>query len=101
MDLARALVGSPGLLVLDEPTAGLSVEEMHALRDVVRTLNDRTGLTILVVAHHVGWVRAVAGTTTVLAAGKVIADGPTDEVLALPRTQETFLGQRADQEVRS
>jgi branched-chain amino acid transport system permease protein len=99
VDLARGTVGSPGLLVLDEPTAGLSHEEMATICQVVLRLNKTSGVTILVVSHHVGWVRTVADSTTVLAAGKVLADGATEEVLALPTTRHAFLGSRVDDEV--
>ena len=74
---------------------------MDVLRDVVLALNEQSGLTILVVAHHVGWVRAVAGSTTVLSAGRVLADGLTEEVLDLPETQRAFLGHHVVQEVHS
>ena len=99
VDLARGTVGSPGLLVLDEPTAGLSHEEMATIAEVVLRLNQTAGVTILVVSHHVGWVRTVASSTTVLAVGTVLADGTTDDVLSLPATRHAFLGSRVDDEV--
>jgi branched-chain amino acid transport system permease protein len=99
VDLARGIVGAPGLLVLDEPTAGLSHEEMGTISGVVQRLNQETGLTIVVVSHHVGWVRTVTTSATVLSVGKVLAEGRTEDVLALPETRTAFLGDRSDDEV--
>jgi branched-chain amino acid transport system permease protein len=96
VDLARGLVGEPAVLVLDEPTAGLSAQEMATLSEVITRLNTRARLTILVVSHHVGWIRTVTHRATVLVAGKVLADGPTDEVLASDITRRAFLGEALD-----
>jgi branched-chain amino acid transport system permease protein len=96
VDLARGLVGEPAVLVLDEPTAGLSAQEMATLSEVITRLNTRARLTILVVSHHVGWIRTVTHRATVLVAGKVLADGPTDEVLASDITRRAFLGEARD-----
>lgn len=99
VDLARGIVGAPGLLVLDEPTAGLSHEELDTISGVVQRLNQEIGLTIVVVSHHVGWARTVTTSATVLSVGKVLAEGRTEDVLALPETRTAFLGDRSDNEV--
>ncbi|GAA6527834.1 ATP-binding cassette domain-containing protein [Intrasporangium sp. DVR] len=96
VDLARGLVGSPAVLVLDEPTAGLSAEEMGTISDVITHLNRQSGLTILVVSHHVGWIRTVTHRATVLVAGRVLADGTTEDVLASKETRRAFLGEVPD-----
>ncbi len=97
VDLARGLVGAPAVLVLDEPTAGLSADEMGILSEVISRLNDRARLTILVVSHHVGWIRTVTDRATVLVAGRVLADGPTADVLASDITRRAFLGEVPDE----
>ena len=96
VDIARGLVGHPALLVLDEPTAGLSVQEMAVIREAIIRLN-RTGLTILVVSHHVGWIRSVTQRASVLVAGQVLAHGPTQDVLESEVTRRAFLGAHPDE----
>ncbi|MGH3273630.1 MAG: ABC transporter permease subunit [Streptosporangiaceae bacterium] len=89
-DLARAIAMNGCLLVMDEPTAGLSGIEMAAVSSLIDRLRSR--LAVLVVSHHVGWVKQVAQTVTVLAAGKVIASGDPHEVFQRPHVRDVFLG---------
>ena len=90
VDIARALAMDGRLLVMDEPTAGLSGAEMASISALIRQLRER--LTILVVSHHVAWVKEVADSATVLSAGKVIAGGPPQEVFGSADVQDVFIG---------
>lgn len=90
IDIARALAMDGRLLVMDEPTAGLSGTEMASISALIRRL--RETLTVVVVSHHVAWVREVAESATVLAAGRVIASGTPQEVFASADVQEVFIG---------
>ncbi len=90
VDIARALAMDGRLLVMDEPTAGLSGAEMASVSALIRRL--RETLTVLVVSHHVAWVREVAESATVLAAGRVIASGTPQDVFASADVQEVFIG---------
>ncbi|MFJ8535154.1 ATP-binding cassette domain-containing protein [Streptomyces sp. NPDC093591] len=88
VELARALAGSPRVLLLDEPAAGLDTAEVNALARVLKALAaDGTGL--LVVEHDLDLVADLADTVHVMAAGRIVASGPPDRVLDLAGSQET------------
>jgi branched-chain amino acid transport system permease protein len=90
VDIARALAMDGRLLVMDEPTAGLSGAEMASISALISRLRER--LTVLVVSHHVAWVKEVADSATVLSAGRVIAGGTPQEVFASADVQDVFIG---------
>lgn len=92
VDIARSLCGTPRLLLLDEPTAGLSASDMDTVATVLRAINERSGLTIVVIAHHVGFLRSVAPRAAVLDFGRVLAAGTTDDVTSRTDVSEVFLG---------
>ncbi len=91
VDIARAMAASPKLLLLDEPTAGLGVEEVDAVAKAIRVVQ-QAGVTVLVIAHHVGFIRLVADRCTVLDFGKVLAAGTPQATLEDPRVADVFLG---------
>ena len=91
VDIARAMGGEPTLLLLDEPTAGLGTEEIASVAKAIRTVRD-SGVSILVIAHHVGFVRQVADRCTVLDFGKVLVCETPGQVLQDPRVKEVFMG---------
>ena len=94
VELARALVGKPQLLLLDEPAGGLNHEEVEALGALIRSVRDRFGVTVLLVEHHMGLVMSLSDQVVVLNFGRVIADGPPDAVRADPAVAEAYLGPR-------
>jgi branched-chain amino acid transport system ATP-binding protein len=91
VELARALALRPRLLLLDEPSSGLSEEETHAfaglLRDVVAD-----GGSVLIVEHDVDLVMTLCSTVHVLDVGRVICSGPPATVQADPAVQQAYLG---------
>ncbi|MGE4242741.1 ABC transporter permease subunit [Ramlibacter sp.] len=92
VDIARAIVGAPRLLLLDEPTAGLAESEIEVIAGVLQKVNRDNGMTIVVIAHHIGFVRAVADYATVLDFGKPIAEGLPDDVTSRKEVMDVFLG---------
>ena len=91
VELARAIVGRPRLLLLDEPVAGLNAEETAAVGDQLRNLR-RAGHTILLVEHDMDLVMNIADQVVVLDSGKCIATGTADEVRRNPLVLEAYLG---------
>lgn len=91
VDVARALAGQPRLLLLDEPTAGLDVAEMAAMSVALRNVHG-TGIGIVVIAHHVDFLRGIADRLTVLDFGNVITSGSPDDVMADQRVIDVYLG---------
>ena len=81
----------PKLLLLDEPTAGMSPEETAATGEMVRALN-RDGVTVLAVEHDMAFVRQVATRVTVLHFGRIFAQGSIDAIVADERVAEMYLG---------
>ena len=92
LDIAMAMVGSPALLLLDEPTSGVAIEEKFALMDTVMGAVNRSGATNLFVEHDMEIVSRYAKRVIAFYDGRVIADGPTAETLANPEVKEFIVG---------
>ena len=95
LDLALALVGRPSVLLLDEPMAGLSVQESHDLARHLKQLISRWSVSVLLVEHDMDVVFGISDEITVFELGRVIAGGKPDEVRANPRVREAYLGSAA------
>ena len=91
LEIGMALALKPKLLLLDEPTAGMSPEETFQTGELILALN-RTGMTMLVVEHDMAFVKQIAKVVTVLHFGKVFARGTIEAVIADPRVTEIYLG---------
>jgi branched-chain amino acid transport system ATP-binding protein len=92
IDMARALVARPKLLLLDEPAAGLNIEALDELATLIRTIRDEFRSAVLLVEHHVAMVMALCDRVCVLNFGKVIADDVPDVVRRDPAVVEAYLG---------
>ena len=92
IELARALVSRPKLLLLDEPAGGLNHEEVQELGDFVARLRDEFDLTVLLVEHHMNLVMRISQTVHVLDFGRLIASGTPAEVQANQAVVEAYLG---------
>jgi branched-chain amino acid transport system ATP-binding protein/nonpolar-amino-acid-transporting ATPase len=90
VELARAVACEPELLLLDEPSSGLSAEETDRLKDAIRALKAR-GISVLLVSHDMG-LMSVAETVSVLYFGRIIARGTMDEVRQDEQVRQVYLG---------
>jgi len=92
VDLARALAMEPQILLLDEPMAGMNVEEKQDMCRFILDVNDQFGTTVVLIEHDMGVVMDISDRVVVLDYGKKIGDGTPDEVRANPDVISAYLG---------
>jgi len=92
VDLGRALAMEPQVLLLDEPMAGMNVEEKQDMSRFILDVNDEFGTTIVLIEHDMGVVMDLSDRVVVLDYGRKIGDGPPDEVRANPEVIAAYLG---------
>src|SRR6478672_8150719 len=96
VEIARAVVGRPRLVLLDEPAAGLPDEETGHLGSVIQRIPEAVGALVVLVDHDMSLVSACCGTTAVVDFGKLIASGPTADVLRDEQVMRAYLGTEAE-----
>jgi branched-chain amino acid transport system ATP-binding protein len=92
VDLACVVAHQPRVVLLDEPSTGIAQRESEALAPLLLRLRDELGCSLVVVEHDIALVSAVAGRLVALDQGRIVADGPPDEVLHDPSVVAAYLG---------
>lgn len=93
LELALALAGNPEVLLLDEPTAGMSAEETYETMELVKRLNKEVGVSILFTEHDISVIFGYAMRLSVLYQGRIIAEGLPEEVRKNEEAQKCYLGE--------
>jgi branched-chain amino acid transport system ATP-binding protein len=92
VELGRALAAEPKILLLDEPMAGMNIEEKQDMCRFILDVNDHYGTTVVLIEHDMGVVMDLSDRVVVLDYGKKIGDGPPDEVRSNPEVIKAYLG---------
>ena len=96
LEVAILLALEPGVFMFDEPTAGMSVDEVPVILELIQEIRQQRDKTILLVEHKMDVVRSLADRIVVLHQGALVADGAPAEVIASPIVQEAYLGAPAN-----
>jgi len=92
LEIAIAMAGNPKLLALDEPTSGVSLEELESVIQVIEKIKNMSNKTILLIEHKMDVVLKIADIITVMDRGKIIAEGKPSEIVKNKKVQEIYLG---------
>jgi ABC-type branched-subunit amino acid transport system ATPase component len=94
LELARAIVSRPQLILLDEPVSGVAVEEAHRLRELLLAINRELGIAMVVIEHNIGFLVSLCQSISVMSEGRIIAEGSAAAVVSDPRVRHAYFGER-------
>jgi branched-chain amino acid transport system ATP-binding protein len=92
VELARALIGKPRILILDEPTSGLDPDRVTTWIDLLREMKRKLGITVLLIEHRMDVIARMSDVVVAIHGGRVIATGAPDEVLSNREVRRVYLG---------
>ena len=94
LELARAIVSRPQLILLDEPVSGVAVEEAHRLRELLLAINRELGIAMVVIEHNIGFLVVALPDISVMSEGRIIAEGNAVDVVGDPRVRDAYFGEQ-------
>ena len=97
LEVAMLMALEPSVYMFDEPTAGMSLDDVPVILDLIRMLKEQRDKTILLVEHKMDVVRELADRIVVLHNGRLVADGEPADVIASPIVQQAYLGISAEE----
>ncbi|MCZ6627110.1 MAG: ATP-binding cassette domain-containing protein [SAR324 cluster bacterium] len=101
LEVARAMASRPRLICLDEPAAGLNLQESEELNQLILKLREEHGVSVLLIEHHMGVVMSISDHVVVLDHGEVISDGTTEQVQQDERVIKAYLGEEDAEALQS
>jgi branched-chain amino acid transport system permease protein len=94
LEIARAIVSRPRIILLDEPVSGVSVEEAQRLRELLLTINRELGIAMVVIEHNIGFLVSLCQRVSVMSEGKILAEGDAAAMVSDPRVRHAYFGER-------
>jgi branched-chain amino acid transport system permease protein len=94
LEIARAIVSRPRIILLDEPVAGVSAEEAHRLRELLLAINRELGIAMVVIEHNIGFLVSLCQRVSVMAEGRILAEGDAASMVSDPRVRHAYFGER-------
>ena len=94
LEIARAIVSRPRIILLDEPVSGVSVEEAQRLRELLVMINRELGVTMVVIEHNIGFLVSLCQRISVMTEGQILAEGDAAAMVSDPRVRLAYFGER-------
>jgi ABC-type uncharacterized transport system ATPase subunit len=94
LEIGMVLASKPKLMLLDEPTAGMTVTETHKTAELIKEISQTTGISILVIEHDISFVREIASRITVMYKGAIFREGDYEEIQSDEAIREIYFGRQ-------
>lgn len=94
LEIARAIVSRPRIILLDEPVSGVSVEEARRLRELLLAINGELGIAMVVIEHNIGFLSSLCQRISVMSQGRILAEGDAATIIADPRVRHAYFGEQ-------
>ncbi len=94
LEIARAIVSRPRLMLLDEPVSGVSVEESRRLRELLLAINAELGIAMVVIEHNIGFLSSLCRRISVMSQGRILAEDDAATIIADPRVRHAYFGEQ-------
>jgi branched-chain amino acid transport system permease protein len=95
LEIARAIVSRPRIILLDEPVSGVSAEEAQRLRELLLAINRELGIAMVVIEHNIGFLVSLCQRISVMAEGRVLVEGDAAAMVSDPRVRHAYFGEAA------